>query len=141
MILRFVIGLSALVMTFAIYFVATTADVASSVDENLLEEEWQTTLCTPSDEQLGELLWLDPTERLSVEISEDEAFAWGLLSPETSVFVNYIIPSAPSKFVSVESNQCEMASWGDVAYNGHTQGQPAQQCTHPHLVQVKGQAQ
>lgn len=109
MILRFVFGLATLAITFMIYFVivavdTTTAGTPPADEVDVSAQEWQTTLCTPPDEVLGELLWLDPLDSLLVADLEDEAFSWGLLAPDTSVFVNYVSPSPPS--ASNSDNLC-----------------------------------
>lgn len=141
MILRLIFGLSAIVMTLTLYLAVAMANTPSTVDEAIDEFEWQTTLCTPEDELLGELLWLDPSESLSVSAVEDEAFSWGLLSPDTSVLVNYTVPDRHwQPVLSVESHQCVMA-W-DVAGDDRLLDGEILQCIHRNqYLDLKGQAQ
>lgn len=139
MILRFLFGLSALAVTFAVYFVVTTAETSSATEENMFQQDWQTTLCTPEDQLLGELLLLDPDDSLSVMAVDDEAFAWGLLAPETSVFVNYTAPALSSKIQQPISQQCEVAFVVDADHPSITQH--PQQCFHLYYLESRGQAQ
>jgi hypothetical protein len=144
MILRFVFGLTTLATTFVIYFVvmsvgATPDPLITEHNGEKFAQDWQTTLCTPSDELLGELLWLDPQDSLPVTELEDEAFSWGLLSPNTAVFVDYVPQlDSNSQYVASATNLCE-GNFFMVDHGADDYSQP-NQCPH-HLLQKIGQAQ
>jgi hypothetical protein len=89
---RFRWGMLGALITGMIYFVAVSI-ATPSLPIMLSPVTLEADFCPP-DESFAEWLTYDWSELVSVPSSQDEALLWGLLSPDTSVFMDY----APSSY-------------------------------------------
>ncbi len=82
---HFIGGILALFMVATAYFVATTiAAPATSPPPDLPELAY-----CPPDDSLGDWLIYDWSQSLSIPVRDDETLVWGLMSPDTNVFMGY----------------------------------------------------